>query len=402
MNKAETLDDFKDMRANKCFFGFLSIPVAINHDATHTMVYDAHFFSKSNPGMKFINEFSLPEESGFLASALTTNGMKAALSSRTEDIMGTIDDMVARSLLLSVLIESRETIHLIFQAPIPIGVTDRKELTRNYDIVFRKSTGKRGWKKNAEIRMYALASAVPVSEDIRPGKTFFRVGGNNVDSHPEAVGLESVNSEADVMLRLELPFPDASDTDGKGGLSRAADDEVRRAMELCGFISEGRKDCFKVFPDTVIGTYPDHAAGKTMFSPADDPADLASLAKGSAVTEILPEDDGRIFMILETEHFRYVAMSCAYDDEEYIMRRIDGRLKAVGPVDRVQEKTKFYTAAFAPAGTGNGQGTEEYVFSGAFPGRPDINPLLDGLEEGDMLYGSEVNARRLQPIVPGS
>ena len=412
MKKTETLDDYKDMRAERCFFNFLGIPVTISHDYTQSMVFDAYYFGKSKPEMKFINEFAWSGESGFLTSALTANGLKASLSSNTDDIVNALCDMVARSLLLSVLIESHERIHLIYEAPIPIGVIPQNGLTRKYEIVYQEKKGKRGRNKYSEIDIYALASAFPVSESIIPGKTFFRVGGNNVYSHPKAVGLESTDTGDGFAFKIELFSPSASDTDGNGGLSRAADDEVRRALELCGYVNEGRKDCFTRFPKTVIGTYPDlvfrtednaaaDRAGK--IKNADGWTGFADLLHNAAVAEFIPGNDGRIFMVFEADQIiRHIDFSCAYEDEQYMITRIGGCLKPVGPVDRVKEETRWFTAVFAPVKSKASHGAGEYAFSEAFPGRPDLNPLVEGLEEGDMIYGSEVNARRLQPVIPES
>ena len=405
MKNTATLDDYKDMRAQRCYFTF-GVPV-IEDDYTLSMVFDSYYFGgKSKPEMKFINEFTLSNESGFLASALTVNGLKAALSNNSDDIVNALCDMVARSLLLYVLIESHERIHGIYEAPIPIGVTHTKELTRKYEVIFQKKKCNRNWRKNSEIETYALESAFPVSESIMPEKSFFRVGGNNVCQPPKAIGLEFQDTEDGSALQIESLFPEASDTDGNGGFSRAAEDKIHRALELCGYLDDGRKDCFTRFPKTVIGTYPnpafgmeDHAttdrSGK--FNKADGWTGYAYLLHKAMVTEFIPGNDGRIFMIFEANQFiQDIDFSCAYDDEQYLIKRIDGCLKAVGPVDRVKEESRWFTVVFAPVESG------EYAFSGAFPGRPDLNPLVEGLEEGDIIYGSEVNARRLQPVVSGS
>ena len=411
MKKTETLDDYKDMRAQRVYF-LMGEPV-IEDDNTHSMVFCAYCFGgKSKPEMKFFNEFALSNESGFLASALTANGLKAALSNNSDDIVNALCDMVARSLLLSVLIESHERLHLIYETPIPIGVAPQKELTRKYEIVYQEKKGKRGRNNNSEIDTYALASAFPISESVMPGKTFFRVGRNNVYSHPKAVGLGSSDTGDGFAFQIELFFPKASDTDGNGGLSSVADDEVHRALELCGYVNEGRKDCFTRFPKTVIGTYPDlvfrtednaaaDRAGK--FNNADGWTGFADLLHNAAITEFIPGNDGRIFMIFEADQvIRHIDYSCAYEDEQYLITLIGGCLKPVGPVDRVKEETRWFTAVFAPVKSEDSHGTWEYAFSEAFPGRPDLNPLVEGLAEGDMIYGSEVNARRLQPVVPQS
>ena len=136
---------------------------------------------------------------------------------------------------------------------------------------------------------------------------------------------------------------------------------------------------------------------------ADGWTGFADLLHNAVVTEFIPGNNGRIFMIFEADRvIRDIDYSCAYDDEQYLIKRINGCLKAIGPFDRVKEESTWFTAVFSPVEAEDGHGAEGYAFSGAFPGRPDLNPLVEGLEEGDMIYGSEVNARRLQPVVPES
>ena len=60
----------------------------------------------------------------------------------------------------------------------------------------------------------------------------------------------------------------------------------------------------------------------------------------------------------------------------------------------------FFSAAFSPVVVDPDYGTEEFAITAVFPGYPELNPLFDGLNEGDIILGSEVNARRLQPVAP--
>lgn len=97
----------------------------------------------------------------------------------------------------------------------------------------------------------------------------------------------------------------------------------------------------------------------------------------------------------------YHVVMRAFDNEQYTVKRIDGRLKAIGPVDMVKEDTGLFTVALAPVvRLGDDYGDEEFGLFRAFPGRPEIHPFTRGLKEGDVISGSEVNARRLQPVAP--
>ena len=159
---------------------------------------------------------------------------------------------------------------------------------------------------------------------------------------------------------------------------------------LAGFISD-----FKGFGSR---------ENKGMFYKIDNWRDFGDLTEQSAVLEIVPGIGRQLFMVFSsTLVVGYHVVTRAFDNEKYTVKRIDGRLKAIGPVDMVKEDTGLFTAAFAPVvKIGDDYGDEEFGVFRAFPGRPEIHPFTEGLKEGDVISGTEVNARRLQPAAPGS
>ena len=130
--------------------------------------------------------------------------------------------------------------------------------------------------------------------------------------------------------------------------------------------------------------------------------EFVALTEKSNFLDLVPGNGREVFMVFRNDD--YIGSSIresAFEDKEYTVKRVDGYLRAVGPVDREEEMTRFFSAAFDPVETGDGYGTEEYALAGAFPGRPDVGrPCLEGLKEGDRIYGSEVNARRLRLMEP--
>jgi hypothetical protein len=143
---------------------------------------------------------------------------------------------------------------------------------------------------------------------------------------------------------------------------------------------------------------------KSLFYKVGDWEEFATLTEQSVVLEIVPGINRQLFMVFSsTLIVGYHVLTRAFDDKKYEVKMIDGRLKAIGPVDIVKEDTGLFTVAFAPVvKKEDDYGDEEFGHFRAFPGRPEIHPFTDGLKEGDVISGSEVNARRLQPIAPDS
>jgi hypothetical protein len=142
---------------------------------------------------------------------------------------------------------------------------------------------------------------------------------------------------------------------------------------------------------------------KGMFYEIEDWSGFADLTEQSVVLEIVPGIGRQLFMVFSsTPVVGYHVVTRAFDNEKYTVRRIDGRLKAIGPVDMIKEDTGLFTAAFAPVvKSGDDYGDEEFGVFRAFPGLPEIHPFTKGLKEGDVISGTEVNTRRLQPAAPG-
>ena len=138
---------------------------------------------------------------------------------------------------------------------------------------------------------------------------------------------------------------------------------------------------------------------KSLFYKVGHWEEFANLTEQSAVLEIVPGIGRQLFMVFSsTLVVGQQVLTRAFEDKKYTVKKIDGRLKAVGPVDIVKEDTGLFTVAFAPVVIIGGDfGDEEFGLFRAFPGRPEIHPFTEGLKEGDVILGSEVNARRLQP-----
>lgn len=142
---------------------------------------------------------------------------------------------------------------------------------------------------------------------------------------------------------------------------------------------------------------------KSLFYKLEKWPDFTELAKESVALEMVPGINRQVFLVFSSKQvIGYHVVIRAFDHERYTVKRIDGRLKAIGPVDMVKEDTGLFSVAFAPVvKLGDDYGDEEFGLFRAFPGRPEIHPFTKGLEEGDVISGAEVNARRLQPAAPG-
>ena len=147
-----------------------------------------------------------------------------------------------------------------------------------------------------------------------------------------------------------------------------------------------------------------HLENKGMFYKIENWPDFADLTDQSVVLEIVPGIDRQLFMVFSSPLvIGYHVVMRALDKEKYTVKRIDGRLKAIGPVDLVKEDTGLFSVALAPVvKLGDDYGDEEFGLFRAFPGRPEIHPFTRGLKEGDVISGAEVNARRLQPVARGA
>lgn len=124
---------------------------------------------------------------------------------------------------------------------------------------------------------------------------------------------------------------------------------------------------------------------------------FVSLTEKSNFIDLVPGNGREVFMVFRNDDYvGSFIRELAFDDEEYTVKCEDGCLRAVGPIDLIEEMSRFFSVKIVPVETGDGYGTEKYVLAGAFSGQPNgVKPILEALEEGDRIYGSEVNFRRL-------
>ena len=343
---------------------------------------------------------SLTEKANFL-DLVPGNGRQVFMVFRADDYIG--------SFFRDLAFEDREyTVKCVDGGLRAVGPIDRvKEMTRFFSASFVPVETGDGYGTEE----YALAGAFPGLPDV--GKQYLegpkegdRIDGSEVNvrrlrlMEPEKA-IKSPISEMN-SVRIVPPSFKTVVKDLEPGVFCETD--VHAYLNYAFAISNKYKtDFIKPF----AGYTSDfkgfgHLENKGMFYKIENWPDFADLTDQSAVLEIVPGLDRQLFMVFSsTLVIGYHVVMRAFDHEEYTVKKIDGRLKAIGPVDMVKEDTGLFTVALAPVvKLGDDYGDEEFGLFRAVPGRPEIHPFTRGLKDGDVISGSEVNARRLQPVAP--
>lgn len=376
----KTLNDFKNMRIAKVYENILGIPRVVEPDEIGTIVHDAYFFNKKiKPKIKFLIDSDEYKESGFLLSKLTEEGIIASFSNKAEDLIKAILEIVGRSLLIKVVIKNHETIQLFFTSPVEIGITTRKKLTKNFVVTLKKTIGKLSHQPNSEINMFGFDSIIPIEKIPKSEKIFFTIDGNRLMRAPNVSELYDIENFFKENYPEKFPSTD---------VEACIDHAYRKS---CQFKTDYINPLEGYTPST-------KRHNQNAFYQIENWYDLQCAIENSIVMEIIPGNGRQVYMVFRCkENVGYEVIRHADVDAEYKVKNINGCLRAVGPFEYEKKDTKFFTVAFSPVIVDKEYKTEEFAVTSVFPGYPNLNPLFDGLIEGSIIYGSEVNARRLQP-----
>ena len=378
----KTLNEYEDMRTVKVYSEIPGTPVK-EPDEIGTLVHDAYFFNrKTKPKIRFLADGDERKECGFLLSRLTKEALTAAFSNDATDIINAVLEILSRSLLLKLVIKDHETIHLFFVAPIEIGITDKGKETKLFVVILKKSTGKLSWQPNSQIDMFGFDSMLPVEKMPESTKTFFTMDGNR------SMRSQNISELYDIEEWFKMNM---TDTFPSTDIEECVDHGYRIS---CKYKTD--------YIDPLEGYSPStKRINRSAFYRIDNWYDLQCAIENSIVIEIIPGHSRQIFMVFRCkETVGYEVIRRADIDADYTVKKINGRLRAVGPFDYEKKDTQFFSVAFSPVVVDKDYGDEEFAVTAVFPGYPDLNPLFDGLNEGDIILGSEVNARRLQPVAP--
>ena len=148
-----------------------------------------------------------------------------------------------------------------------------------------------------------------------------------------------------------------------------------------------------------------HSDSRTMntsrFHPINGFAGILDLVNHSALMEIVPGKNRQIYLVFDAKKIIGVQIDArARDDMDYLMKDIDGCLRPVGPVRWTETETSLFSVVYTPRKVNDDLKSLKFVWTTTFPGYPDVRHDLSGLQDGDMIPGTEVNARNLHPITP--
>ena len=285
--------------------------------------------------------------------------------------MNYLYDLVRISKFIGLKIKNENNIYLTFKAPLNVGIVNLNQETPYFILMLNKETVKHSYiTENSEYDDYGLKAAFPVPENfkIRSRKM---VDNDNYDGYEFTDEGIIVHHTSDLnecvynslmVGRTILP----PQIDILGGNS--ADSNIKNVSRF-----------YKV------ASWPE----------------VLNLINVSSLVEIVPGKNRQIYLVFEAKKtIGYQITREAEEDEEYLVKNIDGMLRPVGPVRFTKRDTKLFTIVYTPKKVNDDYKSEKFVWTRAFPGYPDVHYLLDSLHEGDVIYGSEANTRNLSPVAP--
>lgn len=282
-----------------------------------------------------------------------------------------IYDLVRVSKFIGLTIKNENIFYIRFKAPFDVGVTNLSKITNQFILMFKRQTLKhsRIITESAGYEKFALESAFPVAPDFKLRKNTMSNKNNEEYEYTEEGIIVHHPSDLHECIYKAI-------TDGQTILPP----QINRF-------------CYNS-ADADVKT-------ESYFYNINYWNELLELVDTSSLKAIEPGKNRQIYLVFNAKEKIGVQIdSMAEDDEEYTIKDIGGMLRPVGPIRLVKKDTSVFTVVFTPKRIKDDYNSEKFIWTRAFPGYPYVNYILDGLKEGDIIYGSEVNARNLSPIAP--
>ena len=282
-------------------------------------------------------------------------------------------DLIRVSKFLGLTIRNENIIYLRFEAPMMVGITNRNQITNQFVMVLQKAMIVHSYiTEHSEYEDYAFKAAFPISKhfNLKKGKYM-----SDKDDHDDEFDLSDYGIVIETHTDIHPCIYDALSNGGMMIQPQITNEEEDSTSKRAGTTS--------------------------YFYEVMDLHDILSLIDESSLKEIVPGRNRQIYIVFLAPKIIGVQIDAtAENDSEYTIETIDGCLTPVGPVEMVKEETQHFTVVFAPVKTGDDGRDEKFVWTRTFVGYPHVFQLYDSLREGDVIYGSEVNARNLHPVAP--
>lgn len=374
----QTVDDFTPARETETFDEGL---FHYSNDVFLGIAINAANVNRNKKLNKFIKLYFL--DKGFVNGFFREIGsreyfdlLKAWLKPGESDVSFNrefIYDLIRVSFFKGLTIRNENTIYLKFEAPMMVGITNRNQITNQFLVVLQKATIVHSYiTEHSEYEDYAFKAAFPISKhfNLKKGKYM-----SDKDDHDDEFNLSEDGIVIETHTDIHHCIYDALSNGGTMIQPRITNEEEDSPSKRAGTTS--------------------------FFYEVKDLQDILSLIDESSLNEIVPGKNRQIYIIFLAPKIIGVQINAAAEnDSEYTIETIDGRLTPVGPVEWVEEETQYFTVVFSPVKTGDDGRDEKFVWTRTFVGYPHVFKLYDCLQEGDVIYGSEVNVRNLQPEAP--
>lgn len=382
----KTLSDFPDIRSIR-HIGDFCCP-----DRIHEMFNLVYLPEVKTPQILFLDDNCIWKEGFFKSISLTEDEQNSYYFKHygfcEENVF--VESLIDRSVLLELMLCLDGKIIFKFRAPLPVGFSQNLEITDKFAIIMEPYKYRyHKLKPNSIHTWYVCNKVMPIdNNDFNYRKLFCKTRGNNMYEIKNDYDKNECNA-----LLADLCIQE--------GFSK------RLIADLDILMSKMYTNANKYISEHVDPLYLHGANSKventSKFFIIDTWEKFTDILCATTLVDVLPGCDRQIHLILRADtDIGMDIVSSADDDKKYTVKLIDGELRPVGPVNWERESTDVIAITFTPVIVEPDYNTLKFAVTRIKPGYPhEVNPYLDGLKEGDVIYGSEVNARRLHPVAPG-